>query len=138
MSSELGRLQEILERKGREIMRNRKNYRRLVGELYEATQPFEKPRHDTKENFAEELRILAEMIGHCVVLGDSEVLYTYAVKPIRRNPRVLSSFQRMDSYLHAFYSKYKISESDSEKFYLGKLINELKILSGNKKKRVHH
>lgn len=135
-----GRLERLLSdirRIQAKIMNAKKNYRSLVDSLYSEIQPFEtKPseesRPDTEDAFIEELKILAEMIGHCVILGDSQILYKYAIKPIRKNPRVLSTPNHIESYISAFSEKYENAKSDSEKFYLGQLVSELKLIdAGN-------
>lgn len=111
-------------------MNSQKSYRRLVEDFYEKEKPFECTRANTLENFSEELVILSKMIAHCLVLDSSEILYKYAINMIRENPRRLSNYEDMSSYVSAFLDKYESSKSISEKAYLWQLVNELKIIAG--------
>ncbi|MBD2234944.1 hypothetical protein [Phormidium tenue] len=122
-------LLRLLEQERRKIVSSQKNYKSLVQDFYRKTEPFEEHRPETEESFAEELRLIAEMIAHCIVIGDSDVLYTYAIEPIKADPTRLSSFNNISWYLEAFKDKYRNSQSDSEKVYLWSVINELKIIA---------
>lgn len=124
-----GLLQE-LEQERRNIVSSQEYYKSLVQDFYSETEPFEEPSPETEESFAEELRVIAEMIAHCVVIGDSDILYTYAIEPIKADPTKLSSFNNINWYLDAFNDKYQNSQSDSEKVYLWSVINELEIIAG--------
>jgi hypothetical protein len=128
--NELRKLLAMLEKMRERIMQTQSDYRSLVHQLYQMTQPFSKSRPQTEESFKEELRILAEMIGHCVVLDSSEILYTYAIYPIKKNPGILASSYNLQAYIEAFSNKYRSSESDSEKLYIRHFINEIKLING--------
>jgi hypothetical protein len=123
-------LNDELKKVWRDIMNSQKSYKRLVDDLYEQEKPFEAVRENTLDNFNKELVIICKMIAHCLVLDSSEILYKYAIDLIRENPRRLSNYEDMNSYISAFQDKYESSTSISEKAYLWQLINELKIISG--------
>ena len=119
----------LLRQKREKIMRAQGNYRDLVHQLYTNTQPFGFARPKTLECFEVELKILAEMIGHCIILDSSEILYMYAIRPIQMNPNILASSHNINAYINVFSEKFSISHSMSEKIYLAQLINELKLIS---------
>ena len=129
MLEHLKRLPLILEQERDKIVAKQKDYRELVKTLYDSTKPFEEARPETQSSFTEELRLLGEMIAHCMVIGDTEILYTYAINLIKEKPARLSSFRNMDSYIDALNDKYKASQYDGEKIYLSYLISELQIVA---------
>lgn len=109
-------------------MQGRNEYENVVHQMYQTAQPFAKHRAATRENFQEELIILGEMVAHCVVLESFKILDMYAIYQIRANPRILASHHNMDAYIAAFYQKLGSSQSDGEKLYLQKLINEFGLI----------
>lgn len=110
------------------MMQSRNEYENVVHQMYQAEQPFGKHRAATAENFQEELMILGEMVAHCVVLESFKILDMYAIYQIRGNPRILASHHNMGAYIAALYGKIGSSQSDGEKLYLQKLIDELRLI----------
>ena len=109
-------------------MQSRDEYENVVHQMYQEEKPFEKHRASTREDFKEELRILGEMVAHCVVLESFKVLHMYAIYRIRENPYILASHHDMGAYINAFDEKRELSESDGEKLYLQQLIDELRLI----------
>ncbi|MEA5446999.1 hypothetical protein VB780_00350 [Leptolyngbya sp. CCNP1308] len=111
-----------------EIMQTRQQYKNLVNSFYSQNPPFGKARERGKENFAQELEIFVEIIAHCLVIGDSDILYLYVVNPLRKTPGILSRHDKIDMYMKAIRKKFNSTKSESERFYLAKLAKELNII----------
>ncbi|MFG6100485.1 hypothetical protein SPB21_34930 [Leptothoe sp. ISB3NOV94-8A] len=110
------------------MMQSRIEYENVVHQMYEEEKPFERHRPATVEDFEEELKILGEMVAHCIVLESSKILDMYAIFKIRENPRILASHHNMEAYISAFDEKRVASTSDGEKLYLQQLIDELRLI----------
>lgn len=112
------------------IMQDREEYKSLLSELYTCQPPFTRDRSRDKENFAYELKQYVEMIGHCMIIGDSDILYKFGIVPIQNDVKVLVGHDDLNMYIDAFLVKFKDSNSEGERFYLAMLIRALKTVKG--------
>jgi hypothetical protein len=130
-NSELQYLISKLEDLREKVVEIQKSYKRDVDDLYKKMGPFDKPREDGRDSFIEEIEILLEMVGHCIVLDSPRILYEYAIDKISNKPSLLACSDDLGMYVSAFAEAYEESDSEIEKFYLGKLINEFRVLGGS-------
>lgn len=124
--------QEILftvNRLGVDIMGDREEYKQLVYELYKEKPLLHRGKDSTnKELFKEEIRGYYKMIGHCLIVGDSDILYEFGIKPFEMQRESLVRPQNLDQYIEVFERRFKMNDiEEGFKFYLAMLIRAFKL-----------
>lgn len=115
----------------RNIMEGRESYKKIVFDLYRESPLLYKGK-DCRNNeiVKNELTGYYEMIGHCLIIGDSDVLYEFGIKPLK-DIHVLARPQQLNAYIHAFETRFDNEETpEGMKFYLAMLIRAFKSVKG--------
>ena len=110
------------------IMGDREEYKQLVCEFYRE-QPllFRGKDRTNQETFREEIKEYYRMIGHCLIAGDSDILYEFGIQPFETDLETLVYYDKLNLYIEVFEKRF--SKDDIEegvKFYLAMLIRALK------------
>ena len=116
----------------RKIVQNRDEYKSLLSEFYKQKPPFIQGRDINEENFTDDLNQYLQMIAHSLIIGNSDILYEYGIKPIEEDVKVLVCHDDLSIYIQAFQDKFDDSTSDSEKFYLAMLIRAIRTANGER------
>lgn len=112
------------------IMELRQEYKELVTELY-TNDPL---LHDEKEpyDFAEidrELKGYYDMIGHCLMIGDSDILYHFGINPLYNDITLLSGYDDLQAYIKSFEDEIEKGVPEGRQFYLEMLIRAFEDLN---------
>ena len=117
---------------GQTIMDNREEYKHLVSEFYKE-KPFLYRGKDSSDDdiLKAEIEEYYKIIGHCLIYGDSDILYEFGIQPFEKDIMTLARPDSLGLYIKLFKKRFdKEDTEDGMKFYLAMLIRALKTANG--------
>ncbi|HEY9300710.1 MAG TPA: hypothetical protein VIQ31_30970 [Phormidium sp.] len=110
------------------ISKNRNRYKKLVNDLYNKEQPFSPGGTYISRSFAEDITKLWEIIGYCLIAGDSAILRTWVIKPIYDRKLLLFRPEYIEDYLDEFTNLDEPINNALENALVAELVKALKTL----------
>jgi hypothetical protein len=119
-------LKELMET----IEETRQRYKALVDDHFGKKDPFPQHREDCEANFVADIDRYLELVGHCIVAGDPEILYKWGINFLDEKDGLSKlSSSDLEDYQETFEERRRDSTSAREKIYMDILIDKFKVLA---------
>jgi hypothetical protein len=104
------------------INKLRETYMGLVNEYYIAEPPFPSNRDHSEFEFENDLKKIKEIIKHCLISGNDNLLKEWLLKPLREKKfYILAMSNKISDYNLAIGRLIETSSVDKEKKYLSQI-----------------
>lgn len=113
---------------GVKIMRDQSEYTKLVEQIYQSDAPLKAGRPKSDDTFSQELKVIGDIIAHCLILGNSKLLHDFVIDPIKGdlengNLTILTFPGSLENYVNALKDLAEQSTTETGRIYWSLVID---------------